>query len=240
MLLFGSLADWGYIANIVLAIMSVFTAIVTACMLCKQHKLQKEQLNAQQLEHQPRFQFNQTEDALIISNDGCEISETARIEIIPMIIIEATKRYTSEQFMTCIPIQYYADIHKTYNYKGTLAKCSYTSAENLIKLKQIVEGVKNRIKLTGLRLVGLWDEEELVKVSDLVKIEYVDIYKVKRFVYYYNMREIPEWLYLQTKSFANRRYPSPLDIRELTVENIIKEISRFNNKVVENERVEEI
>lgn len=240
MLLFGSLADWGYIANIVLAVMSVFTAIVTARVLVKQHKLQKKQLNAQQLEHQPRFQFHQTEEGLIISNDGCEISETARFEITPMIIIEATKRDTSEQFMTCIPIEYYSEIHKTYNYKGTLAKCSYTSAENLIKLKQIVEGVKNRIKLTGLSLVCIWDDEELVKVSDLVKIEYVDIYKIRRFVYYYNMREIPEWLYLQAKLFAKRTLMMSMDIKDLTVDDIIKEVSRFNNKVVENERVEEI
>ena len=240
MLLFGNFADWGSVANIILAVMSVFTAIVTACMLCKQHKLQKEQLNAQQLEHQPRFQFHQTDDALIISNDGCEISETARIEITPMIVIEVTKFTPYEAYMTCIPIQYYSDIYKTYNYKGPLVKCSYTSKDNLAKLQQIVEGVKNRIKLTGLRLVGLWDEEELVKVSDLVKIEYVDIYKVKRFVYYYNMREIPEWLYLQAKLFAEKNYPSPLDIKDLTVDDIIKEIGKFNNKVIENGRVEEI
>lgn len=239
-MLFGSLADWGYIANIVLAIMSVFTAIVTACMLCKQHKLQKEQLNAQQLEHQPRFQFHQAEDALIISNDGCEISETARIEITPMIIIEATKLDTSEQFMTCIPIQYYSDIYKTYSYKGALLKCRYTSIEDLTRLQQVVEEVKNRIKLSGLSWVCLWDEEELVKVSDLVKIEYVDIYKIRRFVYYYNMREIPEWLYLQAKLFAKRTLMMSMDIKDLTVDDIIKEVSRFNNKVVENGRVEEI
>lgn len=38
-----NLADWGAIGNIILGIASVFTAIVTARMLSKQHELQKEQ-----------------------------------------------------------------------------------------------------------------------------------------------------------------------------------------------------
>ena len=61
------LSEWGYFANIVLAVMSVFTAIVTARMLIKQHKLQREQLNAQQLEHQPIFELIQCEDSFTIS-----------------------------------------------------------------------------------------------------------------------------------------------------------------------------
>lgn len=73
------LSIWGDIANIVLATMSVFTAIVTARMLIKQynlqkeqHKLEKEKLNVQQLEHQPKFQFARKDDTYIISNEGSE------------------------------------------------------------------------------------------------------------------------------------------------------------------------
>lgn len=40
-----TLSTWGDIGNIILGITSVFTAIVTAVVLCKQHKLQQEQHN---------------------------------------------------------------------------------------------------------------------------------------------------------------------------------------------------
>ena len=72
------LSMWGDIANIVLATMSVFTAIVTARMLIKQYNLQKEQhkldqskhtlelqkFEAQKQEHQPIFHFRRLDDCL--------------------------------------------------------------------------------------------------------------------------------------------------------------------------------
>ena len=60
-----NLSTWGDLGNIILGITSVFTAIVTAVVLCKQHKLQQEQhkleqekLKIQQMEHQPLFSSN--------------------------------------------------------------------------------------------------------------------------------------------------------------------------------------
>lgn len=43
-----TLSTWGDIGNIILGITSVFTAIVTAVVLCKQHKLQLEQHKLEQ------------------------------------------------------------------------------------------------------------------------------------------------------------------------------------------------
>ena len=61
------LSQLGDVANIVIAVASVATAIVTAIVLCKQHKLQKQQhalekekLNAQQLEHIRPGEYLQT------------------------------------------------------------------------------------------------------------------------------------------------------------------------------------
>lgn len=61
-----TLSTWGDIGNIILGISSLFTAIVTAIVLCKQHKLQQKQhkleqekLKIQQMEHQPLFSSNE-------------------------------------------------------------------------------------------------------------------------------------------------------------------------------------
>ena len=43
-----NLSTWGDLGNIILGITSVFTAIVTAVVLCKQHKLQQEQHKLEQ------------------------------------------------------------------------------------------------------------------------------------------------------------------------------------------------
>ena len=43
-----TLSTWGDLGNIILGITSVFTAIVTAVVLCKQHKLQLEQHKLEQ------------------------------------------------------------------------------------------------------------------------------------------------------------------------------------------------
>ena len=74
------LSMWGDIANIVIAVASVATSIVTARMLIKQHNVQKEQhrldqfkhdlelqkFEAQKQEHQPIFHFRRLDDCLEI------------------------------------------------------------------------------------------------------------------------------------------------------------------------------
>ena len=113
------LNEWGDIANIAIAVVSVVTAIVTACMLIKQHKLQQEQLNAQQLEHQPIFELIQCEDSFTISAKGASMVSPAKIEITPIITIEPAKSVLEDgryrRYLVTIPYQRYVTIKPTNN-----------------------------------------------------------------------------------------------------------------------------
>lgn len=115
MLLFGSLADWGHVANIVLAVMSVFTAIVTVYMLHKQHKLDKEKFEAQQLEHQPIFQLekNNDETTLTISSSGYETGDIVDIYVLTVMCVDIYYIYIRHELgfiscrQMCVPVRYY-------------------------------------------------------------------------------------------------------------------------------------
>ena len=83
-----TLSTWGDIGNIILGISSLFTAIVTAIVLCKQHKLQQKQhkleqekLKIQQMEHQPLFFFKRGKDHLAICNSGTKLNRPIEFAI---------------------------------------------------------------------------------------------------------------------------------------------------------------
>lgn len=119
-----NLADWGAIGIILLGITSVFTAIVTARLLYKQHELQKEQLKAKQLEYQPSFQFTRTDDRLIISNQGSVLSTPIKSTIYSMVIVQTEKSEHMNQYRQCIychPVRYYKRFGlSTLNLNGEL------------------------------------------------------------------------------------------------------------------------
>ena len=227
------LSEWGDIANIVLAIASVATAIVTAVVLCKQHKLQREQLNAQQLEHQPIFEFVQGDDSFTIISKGASMSSPAKIEITSAIVLEPAKATMEDgrycRYIVAVPYKNYTNIEHTYNLSGKIIECSYASTETLLKLKQLVERVQWRIK--NPISSGIVAENLPVYATDLIKIEYVDMYKIKRELYYYNLREIPQWLY-NIISEAIEDFPfAPYDILELSDEMILAEIRKFKHRL---------
>ena len=92
------LSIWGDIANIAIAVASVATAIVTAIVLCKQHKLQKKQheldkekLISQQIEHQPIFSISATDSLLTITNEGYEVVEPINIKSYTIILSVITR-----------------------------------------------------------------------------------------------------------------------------------------------------
>ena len=84
--------DWGNIGNIILGIASVFTAIVTAIVLCKQYNIQKGSLLVQQSAQQPTFNVfyelvdsdndGKYEDEILnISNEGELFKQISNISV---------------------------------------------------------------------------------------------------------------------------------------------------------------
>lgn len=194
-MLFGGLADWGYVANIVLAAMSVFTAIVTACMLVKQHQLQQEQytldrekLEAQQLEHQPSFQFTRTEDKLIISNQGGVLAAPIKSTVYSMIIVQTDKSEDAIEYRHCIychPVRYYERFGiSTLNLGGELDVYKFKPEDRRIllnRVKEIHEGLFQwKFRMPQDPIISV----QSATLSDLIKIEYVDMYHKPHIIYY--------------------------------------------------------
>ncbi len=230
------LSEWGDIANIVLAIASVATAIVTAIVLYKQYSLQKRQLNAQQLEHQPIFRFEQSDDAFAIYAEGPPMAAPAKIEITSVIAMEPAKAVMENgryyRYGVTIPYKNYRSIDRTYNLSGKLIECSYADADILFKLTNLVKGVEHQIK--DPLYFGIVAEDLPVHASDLIKIEYIDMYKAKRTLYYFNLQEIPQWLYNEMQNELQDHPFGPYDISELSVDGIIKEVLKFRHRLPYN------
>ena len=231
------LNEWGDIANIVIAVASVATAIVTARMLIKQHKLQQEQLNAQQLEHQPIFELIQCEDSFTISAKGASMVAPAKIEITPIITIEPAKSVLEDgryrRYLVTIPYQRYVTIKPTNNLSGQIVECQNVDTDKLLRLKHIAENVELWLKRPTCS--GIVGEDLPVYTKDLIKIEYVDMYKIKRILYYFGTNEIPQWLYDIMQEGIHDHPFGPYDISDINTNFIIQEILKFRHKLPYNE-----
>lgn len=237
MLLLGVLALCGDIANIVLATMSVFTAIVTAIMLYKQYQLQQKQhdlesekLEAQQLEHQPSFQFKRSEDCLTISNVGCYVSTPIKTTITSMIIVKSSK-YINEwgSYVYCHPVSYYhRKGYGTTNIYGNMVEHSYDAKDyNILKAKvqDIFKGFKDLPKHEFRTYVGT------VNISDLIKIDYVDMYKKAHTVYYLDAQLISQEIYDSLIKISQQVPMGIYDVNSIKVNDVIRMSCMTNYKL---------
>ena len=208
------LEEWGDIANIVIAVASVATAIVTTIVLCKQFCLQCKQNEDNRLEHQPIFEFEQNDDAFIIYAKGASMAAPAKIEITSVIAMEPAKATMENgryyRYGVTIPYKNYRSIDRTYNLSGKLIECRYADTDMLFKLTNLVKGLERQIKHP--LYFGIVAEDLPVYASDLIKIEYMDMYKAKRTIYYFNLQEIPKWLYEEMQKELQDHPFGPYDI----------------------------
>ncbi|MCI9244770.1 MAG: hypothetical protein HFJ82_04595 [Alistipes sp.] len=234
-----NLADWGAIGNIILGIASVFTAIVTARMLSKQHELQKEQhrldqekLNAQQLEHQPSFQFTRTDDKLIISNQGSVLSTPIKSTIYSMVIVQTEKSEHMAEYKQCIychPVRYYERFGlSTLNLNGELDVYKFKVEDR----KQLLEKVKE-IYMGILHWKFLTPHDPIVSVqsvmlTDLIKIEYVDMYHKSHVIYYKDSQIITKDRFEQLVEISRRVPFGIYDVENVIPDNIIRQVYATN------------
>lgn len=222
--------------EIILTCTSIFTAVTTAYFMWRQYRLQHKQREDNRLEHQPIFRFEQGDDAFTIYAEGPSMSAPAKIEITPVIAMEPAKAIMENgryyRYGVTIPYKNYRSIDRTYNLSGKLIECRYADVDLLFKLTSLVKGVEHQIK--NPIYFGIVAENLPVHATDLIKIEYIDMYRAKRTLYYFNMQEIPKWLYMEmTKELQD--YPfEPYDISELSVDGIIKEIMKFKHRLPYN------
>ena len=90
------LSEWGDIANIVIAVASVFTAIVTAVVLVKQRK---ENIK----ERQPRFSFSAQNASLIVRADNSKLLKFIEVKLYEYVEIsykDKTKKKEIKKIVT--------------------------------------------------------------------------------------------------------------------------------------------
>lgn len=227
------LSMWGNVANIVIAVASVVTAIVTAIVLCKQHKLQKEQhklekekLNAQQLEHQPKFQFGRKDGAYIISNEGSELSAPIRVSIHSMITV-LSEKFIDEESIDCIycfPVIYYKQKQPTGKLKGDLIYFTYDKEdwgliqEKVSTLQKRLDDWESFPKDAPLTTILS------VRISDVVRITYYDMYNVKRVVHFWDSEQISESQYIQMVILSHNVPFGLYDPQNIYIEKIVRNV----------------
>lgn len=195
-----SLSDWGSVGNIILGISSVATAAITAIVLFKQHNLQKEQhslekekLNAQQMEHQPLFQFHKTDEMLTITNAGCELSAPVSVKLRSMITVQTLKRLDKDwqNCIYCHPVLYYnRQLQSTGQLKGDVAIANFNPEEYAVLKNKISELGKYLFDWGNIPPNAPMTDVHSILISDVVQIDYADMYKVSRTAYFWNSQPI--------------------------------------------------
>ena len=217
-----SLADWGAIGNTVLGVGSVFTAVVTAIVLCKQHKLQREQLNAQQLEHQPSFKLEYNEYGhLTISCEIHNIWSPATIDVRTILFITTKKISTGEQWGYYLPLLCYFSRPKlTYKTSGLLA----TYDENVYVMFQCFAA---KVIAIGNKLQEKFGSDYEVdhRIENVVSIKYKDIYHIDRSVCFLGKDKIAQQLYDEIICIVTQISNIPINVRTFDVDKVVAEAS---------------
>ena len=221
------LSMWGDIANIVIAVASVATAIVTAIALWKQYNLQQEQLNTQQLEHQPIFDIAYSDDGLCLSikNIGQEVTKLFDIDVDTFILVGIETKgimglYVEKTF--AIPIKYYNQINQTKNLTGSLLNCQLDK--------------RNRDMLAGYEIALHKQISKMYECTsvfvyhiDLISIQYKDIYGKFRASYYRNTNQTQSNFYKQVVESANLFCDKPIQIENLDIEEVVNAAEVLEN-----------
>ena len=225
------LSIWGDIANIVIAVASVATAIVTARMLIKQHKLQQEQLIAQQQEHQPKFYFKRCDNRLEICNKGVPLTQPIEFCICSILYIRTTlvENHLLQDYIHCCPIRMYADDCKCQEeLDGIVAVCPFDKDERVAfhtVTKRVYDSLYNEVAPKTSRMTQIHVIE-----SDLIKIKYTDIYSKQHTLYYHDSMQIDEDTYAYYQQICLHSNYKPRDIKECDVSMIIDDVLLFRFK----------
>ena len=185
----GGLSEWGDIANIIIAVASVATAIVTAIVLYKQYELQIST-------NQPLFRINvlyedydkdnKTDTERIqIYNDGAPVKYISSPSIRTLFLLKIASKKENKHFIKCYEfINYcrYGKFHK--NLKGII-RDGY-APNNLSKYQTLCNDINNYS-----------DQDIKYSLTKLfiIKIEYIDVNGVNNVRYFANNEPIKKKQY---------------------------------------------
>lgn len=237
------LSEWGDIANIVIAVASVATAIVTARMLIKQHNLQKEQhkldqskhdlelqkFDAQKQEHQPIFHFRRLDDCLEICNSGEKLAQPIKFSISSMAYIYFSIFHFGRiiEYVTCVPVKIYRECKCQEELDGVVARCHFNKEDRELLHNKCAE-VVNRIvddKQIQMRVHPM--SGIAVRDCDLIAIEYTDVYKQMHRLFYKDSIAITGESYKKIMQAMMQVSRIPMQIDKIDVESIKRKVLQF-------------
>lgn len=237
------LNEWGDIANVVIAVASVATAIVTAHMLIKQHKLQLKQhalerekhlleerkLKAQQQEHQPAFYFKRHDDCLEICNSGEKLAQPIKFSISSMAYICFSFFHFGRiiEYVTCVPVKIYRECKCQDELDGVVARCHFNKDERELLHNKCTEVVNSLVDDKQIQMRVHPMSGVAVRDSELIAIEYTDVYKQTHRLFYKDSIPITGESYEKIMQAMMQVSRIPMQIDKIDVESIKRIVLQF-------------
>ena len=194
------LSMWGDIANIVIAVASVATAIVTAIVLCKQRK-------DNILEKQPRFTFTVQDSKLIVRGEQSKYLQIEGLDVYRCVEVWRLDR----KLKKVIPLECSHIGRLIQDETGQYASLGLNVLQHLQLTKRFNSnetGIDDR----------LWNYRE----ADLLCVKYIDIHMSRREQYFVNRTIVSKKDYKRYFKLASKVSKIPLAVSEIDLKTILE------------------
>ncbi len=194
------LEEWGYFANIVLAAMSVFTAIVTAIVLFKQR-------NDNIKEKQPRFTFTPQDGSLIIRGEQSKCLQIEGVNVNKCVEVWRLDK----KLRKVIPLKHSPVVRITQDDTGIYASFGLDVMQSIRLLTQFNSNE------TGIN-ERLWNYREI----ELLCVKYVDIHMSCREQYFVNRTIASKKEYKKYLKLARKVSKVPLSVSDIDLKTMLE------------------
>ena len=192
------LSEWGDIANIVIAVASVATAIVTAVVLIKQRN---DSIN----EKQPRFYFPMMNNTLYIRTDRERL-----LRLVDVGVTHYLEIYEPDGlFKTIIPIKCSNGVSIETDSLGPFATVTIDAVSNARLNKKITDYLSKHN----------WNY--VYNTLELICISYVDVYRRKQKQYFVNRVMTSNFNFTQYEMWSTTVSSTPIAVADIDFDAII-------------------
>ena len=194
------LSMWGDIANIVIAVASVATAIVTAVVLFKQR-------NDNIKEKQPRFTFTPQDGNLIIRGEQNKCLQIEGVDVTKCVEVWRLDK----KLRKVIPLKHSPVVRITQDDTGIYASFGLDVMQSVRLLKQFNSNE------TGIN-ERLWNYREV----DLLCVKYIDIHMSRREQYFINRTIASKKEYIKYFKLAAKVSKMPLAVSDINLKSLLE------------------
>ena len=194
------LSEWGDIANIIIAIASVATAIVTAIVLFKQR-------NDNIKEKQPRFTFTPQDGSLIIRGEQSKCLQIEGVDVNKCVEVWRLDK----KLRKVIPLKHSPVVRITQDDTGIYASFGLDVMQSVRLIKQFNSNE------TGIN-ERLWNYREV----DLLCVKYIDIHMSRREQYFINRTIASKKEYIKYFKLAAKVSKMPLAVSDINLKSLLE------------------